>query len=134
MKGYKLVVVVSALGRKPDPYATDTLLDMVNFPANHNSSRELDLLLSCGETIASVVLSNELQKHHITATALTGAQAGFVTNDDFNQAKIKKVNPERLRKEFSRRGVVLFRGSQGKPEAGEIRRLGGGAGESPLAA
>src|SRR5690625_6582681 len=74
MKGYKLVVVVSALGRKPDPYATDTLLDMVNFPANHNSSRELDLLLSCGETIASVVLSNELQKHHITATALTGAQ------------------------------------------------------------
>src|SRR5699024_10434961 len=90
MKEYKLVVVVSALGRKPDPYATDTLLDLVDFPANQNSNREIDLLMSCGETISSVVLSNELQKHHISATALTGAQAGFVTNDDFTQAKLKR--------------------------------------------
>src|SRR5690625_4259710 len=72
----KLVVVVSALGRKPDPYATDTLLDLVDYPANYNSKRELDLLMSCGEVISSIVLSNELQKNHIRATALTGAQAG----------------------------------------------------------
>lgn len=96
MNNYKLVVVVSALGRKPAPYATDTLLDLVDFPKNYNSNRELDLLMSCGETIASVVLSNELQKHHINASALTGAQAGFVTNDDFTQAKIKEVKADRV--------------------------------------
>ncbi|HLR40567.1 MAG TPA: aspartate kinase [Virgibacillus sp.] len=134
MKGYKLVVVVSALGRKPDPYATDTLLDMVNFPANHNSSRELDLLLSCGETIASVVLSNELQKHHITATALTGAQAGFVTNDDFNQAKIKKVNPDRITKEFADHDVVVVAGFQGQTESGEITTIGRGGSDTTAAA
>src|SRR5699024_5280472 len=120
MKEYKLVVVVSALGRKPDPYATDTLLDLVDFPANQNSNREIDLLMSCGETISSVVLSNELQKHHISATALTGAQAGFVTNDDFTQAKIKKVNPERIRKEFEDHDVVVVAGFQGQTESGEI--------------
>src|SRR5690625_4903795 len=71
-KEYKLVIVVSALGRKPDPYSTDALLEMVNFPASNSSNRELDLLLSCGETIASVVLSNELKENHVNATALTG--------------------------------------------------------------
>src|SRR5699024_8893758 len=57
--GYKVVVVVSAMGRKPDPYATDTLLDLIGYPAHHNSDRELDLLMSCGETISAVLLTNE---------------------------------------------------------------------------
>src|SRR5690625_6363834 len=74
VKEYKLIVVVSALGRKPDPYATDTLLDMVDFPANHNSKRELDLLMACGETISYIVLSNEMQKNHILYNALTSEQ------------------------------------------------------------
>ncbi|HLR66192.1 aspartate kinase [Virgibacillus alimentarius] len=134
MKEYKLVVVVSALGRKPDPYATDTLLDLVDFPANQNSNREIDLLMSCGETISSVVLSNELQKHHISATALTGAQAGFVTNDDFTQAKIKKVNPERIRKEFEDHDVVVVAGFQGQTESGEITTIGRGGSDTTAAA
>lgn len=134
MKGNKLVIVVSALGRSPDPYATDTLLDLVNFPANQNSKRELDLLMSCGETIASVVLSNELKKHHIAVTALTGAQAGFVTNDDFNQAKIKKVNPERIIEEFAEHDVVIVAGFQGQTEAGEITTIGRGGSDTTAAA
>src|SRR5690625_2166835 len=84
-KEYKLVVIVSALGRNPDPYATDTLLKMVDYTnTNENAKLELDMLMSCGETIASVVLSNELQNNQIRATALTGAQAGLITNDEFN--------------------------------------------------
>src|SRR5699024_2686812 len=90
-KQYKLVVVVSAIGRSPDPYATDTLLKMVDYPnTSDHTKRELDMLMSCGETISSVVLSNELQNKGIAATALTGAQAGLITNDDYNEAKIKK--------------------------------------------
>lgn len=131
---YKLVVVVSALGRKPDPYATDTLLDLVGFPANHNSAQELDLLMSCGETIASVVLSNELQRHHISATALTGAQAGFVTNNDFTQAKIKKVNPKRILEEFEQNDVVVIAGFQGQTETGEVTTIGRGGSDTSAAA
>ncbi|WP_106497573.1 aspartate kinase [Lentibacillus sp. Marseille-P4043] len=134
IKDYKVVVVVSALGRKPDPYATDTLLDLVGFPANHNSTRELDLLMSCGETIASVVLSNELQKNHIAATALTGAQAGFVTSDDFNHAKIKEVTPTRVLQEFKNNDVVVVAGFQGQTEAGEITTIGRGGSDTSAAA
>src|SRR5690625_1963165 len=131
---YKLIVVVSALGRKPDPYATDTLLDLVDYPANYNSKRELDLLLSCGEVISSIVLANELQKNHIRATALTGAQAGFLTNDDFNKAKIKQVNPERILREFKTHDVIVVAGFQGQTETGEITTIGRGGSDTTAAA
>ncbi|RYG73828.1 aspartate kinase [Lentibacillus lipolyticus] len=134
MNNYKLVVVVSALGRKPAPYATDTLLELVNFPKNYNSNRELDLLMSCGETIASVVLSNELQKHHINSVALTGAQAGFVTNDDHTQAKIKEVKPDRVLEEFKQHDVVVVAGFQGHTENGEITTIGRGGSDTTAAA
>lgn len=134
MKDYKLIVVVSALGRKPDPYATDSLLSLVDFPANKNSKREIDLLMSCGETIAAVVLSNELQKNFINAIALTGAQAGFITNDDFNQAKIKKLNPERILNEFQEHDVIVVAGFQGQTENGEITTIGRGGSDTSAAA
>lgn len=134
IKNYKIVVVVSALGRKPDPYATDTLLDLIGFPSNHNSDRELDLLMSCGETIASVVLSNELQKNHISASALTGAQAGFITNDDHNRAKIKEVRTERILKEFEQHDVVVVAGFQGQTSTGEITTIGRGGSDTTAAA
>ncbi len=134
MNNYKLVVVVSALGRKPAPYATDTLLELVDFPKNYNSNRELDLLMSCGETIASVVLSNELQKHHINAGALTGAQAGFITNDDFTEAKIKEVKPDHLLEAFKQHDVIVVAGFQGRTERGDITTIGRGGSDTTAAA
>lgn len=134
VKDYKLVVVVSALGRKPDPYATDSLLGLINFPNTKSSDREIDLLMSCGEIISSVVLSNELKKHHINATALTGAQAGFITNEDFTQAKIKEVKPERIYKELEENDVVVVAGFQGQTESGEITTIGRGGSDTSAAA
>src|SRR5690625_4231330 len=130
---YKLVVVVSALGRKPDPYATDSLLDLVRFPASRNSERELDLLMSCGEIISAVVLSNELQKNDLKAIALTGAQAGFVTDDDFNNAKIKEVIPDRIMKEFATKDVVVVAGFQGQTIDGEMTTIGRGGSDTSAA-
>lgn len=134
MQDKKLVVVVSALGRKPDPYATDTLLDLVNFPKNVNSNRELDLLMSVGEVISAVVLSNELQKNHISATAITGAQAGIITTEDFTQAKIKRVNPKRIVKELKDFDVVVVSGFQGQTENGEITTIGRGGSDTTASA
>lgn len=133
-KDYKLVVVVSALGRNPDPYATDTLLQMVNYPETKNSKRELDMLMSCGETIASVVLSNELQSSGISATALTGAQAGLITNDEFNNAKIKQVKTERILHELKTYDVVVVAGFQGRTESGDITTLGRGGSDTSAVA
>ena len=50
--GYKVVAIVSAMGRFDDPYATDTLLSLVN--KNNLTKEELDRLSSIGETISSL--------------------------------------------------------------------------------
>ncbi|HLR03368.1 MAG TPA: aspartate kinase [Virgibacillus sp.] len=132
--GYKVVVVVSAMGRKPDPYATDTLLDLIGYPAHHSSDRELDLLMSCGETISAVLLTNELKKHHISATALTGAQAGFITDDAFNEAKIKRIDTDRINHEFETNDVLVVAGFQGRTEKGDITTIGRGGSDTSAAA
>src|SRR5690554_5777846 len=98
--GFKVVVVVSAMGRKGDPYATDTLLSLVNDKEAKVSPREIDLLMSCGETISSVVFSQELNEAGLRAAALTVDLAGFLTNDEFNEAKILKMETDRLLEEL----------------------------------
>ncbi|HLR42914.1 MAG TPA: aspartate kinase [Pseudogracilibacillus sp.] len=131
----KLVVVVSAIGRSPDPYATDTLLKMVDYKEKSpDNLRELDMLMSCGETIASVILSNELQQNGIKATALTGAQAGLITNDSFTEAKIKKVKPDRIKHELSSHDVVVVAGFQGRTEEGDITTIGRGGSDTTAVA
>jgi len=134
-KNYKIVVIVSALGRSPDPYATDSLLDMVDYEEETDSTkRELDMLMSCGETIASVVLSNELQQNDINATALNGAQAGLITNDEYNEAKIKHVKPKRLKHELNSHDVVVVAGFQGRTKSGDITTIGRGGSDTTAAA
>ena len=100
-EGYKVVVVVSAMGRKGDPYATDTLLSLINGSNRLISKRETDLLLSCGEIISSIVFTDMLLRKGIKATALTGAQAGFLTNNDHTNAKIIEMKCERLLNELN---------------------------------
>lgn len=134
-KQYKLVVVVSAIGRSPDPYATDSLLDMVNYEEETDSAkRELDMLMSCGETISSVVLSNELQQKGIKATALNGAQAGLITNDEYNEAKIKHIKPDRIKHELQTHDVIVVAGFQGRTESGDITTIGRGGSDTTAAA
>ncbi|RDW17786.1 aspartate kinase [Oceanobacillus chungangensis] len=134
VQGYKLVVVVSALGRKPDPYATDTLLGLVDFPGNQNANRELDLLMSCGEIISSVVLTSELKNQQINSLALTGAQAGIITTRDYNHARIKKVDTKRIIHELQYHDVVVVAGFQGQTESGEITTIGRGGSDTSAAA
>lgn len=133
-KGYKVVVVVSAMGRKGDPYATDTLLSLVNEPKMLLNAREQDLLLSCGEVISSVVFTNMLLENGIKATALTGGQAGFRTNQEYTNAKILEMDPERLLNTLQEVDVVVVTGFQGVAENGDVTTIGRGGSDTSAAA
>lgn len=133
-KAYHVVVVVSAMGRKGDPYATDTLLDLIENNGKRLSPRELDLLLSCGEIISATTLSSLLNESNIDNTVLTGGQAGIVTDDNFAQAQIISLNPDRIISEFARVPVVIVAGFQGQTPAGEITTLGRGGSDTTAAA
>lgn len=133
-EGYKVVVVVSAIGRSPEPYSTDGLLNIAGFPDMHIDKREQDMLLACGEIISSVVFSNQLKSNGIAAAALTGAQAGFITTDDHTEAKIKAVRTGRLERELEKVDVVVVAGFQGMTEDGDITTIGRGGSDTTAAA
>ena len=53
-RGDSPVVVCSAIGRAPEPYATDTLAALLG-PVRNGPNR--DLLLACGESISCAVFA-----------------------------------------------------------------------------
>jgi aspartate kinase len=133
-EGYKVVVVVSAMGRKGEPYATDTLLSLVGGSEASLSKRELDMLMACGELISSVVFTNLLNSRDVKATALNGAQAGFLTNRDFNNAKIIEMKCGRLLEELEQHDVVVVTGFQGATDQGDTTTLGRGGSDTSASA
>jgi len=131
---YAVIVVVSAMGRYGDPYATDTLLGLVRDFGHRLSMRERDLLLSCGEIISAATLCGMLEADHISATVLTGAQAGIRTDAKFGDARIRKVIPTRIFEELRHGKVVVVTGFQGCTEDGEITTLGRGGSDTTATA
>ncbi|ASS75588.1 aspartate kinase [Tumebacillus algifaecis] len=131
--GYSVVVVVSAMGRKGDPYATDSLISLID-EQDRISRREADLLMSCGEVISSVVFAGHLRAHGVEACALNGGQAGITTNDDFSNAQILTINPKRILQELEQDRVVIVTGFQGWTKDYETTTLGRGGSDTTATA
>lgn len=123
-KGYAVTVVVSAMGRKGDEYATDTLLSLVT--PGHSDKRELDLLMSCGEVISSVVLSSFLRSKGLLTVPLTGLQAGIKTDGKYGNGRIVGVDTGILMGLMLMGKIPLVTGFQGYSGMGEIVTLGRG--------
>lgn len=133
-KGLDLVVVVSAMGRKGAPYATDTLINLCKNINEDSSKRELDLIMSCGEIISGTILTNMLRGDGIDAVFLTGSQAGIYTDGKFSDSRIVDIKPERIYKELDEGKVVIVAGFQGTTEGGEVTTLGRGGSDTSAVA
>ena len=125
-KGYVPIVVVSALGRYGDPYSTDTLIHLTKEINNKVEPRELDLIMSCGEIISSVLFHTELMNLDIPSIALTGGQAGIITDDNFSNAAVIKLDEQNLLNIINKGTVPIISGFQGETEDKEITTLGRG--------
>ncbi|MFC5702076.1 aspartate kinase [Cohnella faecalis] len=132
--GDGLVVVVSAMGRRGDPYATDTLLDLIRSNGNALAPRERDMLLSCGELISAATLCSLLHSQGIPAVALTGGQAGIVTDSRFGSARIIRIHTDTLLQHLEERRVAVVTGFQGMSENGETTTLGRGGSDTSATA
>ncbi|WIV20834.1 aspartate kinase [Paenibacillus polygoni] len=132
--GHSLVVVVSAMGRRGEPYATDTLLDWISSNGDALPAREKDLLLSCGEFISASTLTSLAHSEGITATVLTGGQAGIITDRQYGNARIVEVKPDRILEELKSHQVVIVAGFQGINDIGDITTLGRGGSDTSATA
>lgn len=123
-KGYRVVVVVSAMGRRGDAYATDTLLGMVG---NGEASAEArDLLISCGETISACVFADVLAGRGVPAVPLTGPQAGLIAEGAFGSANIVDMNTHRVLELLDAGFVPVIAGFQAADGEGRVVTIGRG--------
>lgn len=133
-KGYDVVVVVSAMGRKGDPYATDTLIELLKSQNEKPCPKKKDLIMACGEIISASVMAAYIEANGIEAEAITGFQAGIVTTSDFGNAEIVDVNPAYIKEKLREGKVVVVAGFQGQTKKGEITTLGRGGSDTTAVA
>jgi len=132
--GREVAVVVSAMGRKGEPYATDTLIGLLAGAGEPVSPRELDLAMSAGELLSAAYFAHFLTLSGTPAEAFTGPQAGFLTDDRAGHAGLLAVRPERIDACLMEGKVAVVAGFQGADEAGEIRTLGRGGSDTSAVA
>lgn len=132
--GYQVVVVVSAIGREDDPYATDTLINLVKETNPEPMAREMDLIMSCGEIISGVLLASQLSANGISSRFLTGEQAGVVTDGNFGNAHVMYVNSRNITECLEKGITPVVAGFQGISENGELTTLGRGGSDTTASA
>jgi len=120
-KGWRLVVVVSALGD-----TTDELVDLAGQIADVPPAREMDMLLSTGEQISCALLAMAINKLGYKSISFTGGQVGIKTDTSHTRAKIVGIDTLRLRRALKEGNVVIVAGFQGINENLDITTLGRG--------
>ncbi|HEY8477898.1 MAG TPA: aspartate kinase [Chloroflexota bacterium] len=128
-EGYRLVVVVSAMGD-----TTDDLIALAHQVARRPDEREMDLLLSTGETVSATLVAMALRDLGCPAVSLTAAQAGVRTNRWFSRARITAIQPQRILDELDRGHVVIVTGFQGVTENHDVTTLGRGGSDTSAVA
>ncbi|MBA3060177.1 MAG: aspartate kinase [Nitrospirae bacterium] len=112
-EGHKVAVVVSAMAGE-----TDKLINLAHQVSSNPSEREMDLLLSSGERVASALTAIAIEELGYKAMAFTGRQMGIITDDVHTKAKIEKITGERAKKALDEGYIVVVAGFQGITEGG----------------
>lgn len=128
-KGNHVVAVVSAQGD-----TTDDLIEKAGGLNPHTSRREMDMLLACGEQISASLLAMTIESLGLPVISLTGWQAGLQTNSDHSSARIKNIDPERVRTELDKRNIVIIAGFQGINRYGDVTTIGRGGSDTTAVA
>lgn len=127
--GNNVVVAVSAQGD-----TTDELIEKAREINENASKREMDMLLSTGEQISISLLAMAIEKIGRPVISLTGWQAGFKTDKTFGNARISRIDTERLKDELDKRKIVIVAGFQGINKNDDITTLGRGGSDTSAVA
>ena len=98
------------------------------------SSREHDVLVSCGEQITISKLAMVLQAKGYKAVSLTGWQVPIVTNSEFGNSRIRYIHEDRVLDLLNSDNIVIVAGFQGVDENLNITTLGRGGSDTTAVA
>ncbi|MCM1244375.1 MAG: aspartate kinase [Roseburia sp.] len=128
-KGNDVVVVLSAMGKQ-----TDVLLDMANDINPNAPKRELDMLLTTGEQTSVALMAMALHSLGVPAVSLNAFQVAMHTTSVAGNARLKKIDRERIRFELEQRKIVVVTGFQGISQYDDYTTLGRGGSDTTAVA
>ena len=127
--GNDVVVVLSAQGK-----TTDKLLAMAEQYNPKASKRELDQLLSTGEQQSVALCAMMIQSMGFPVVSLNAWQVGFKTNSTYGNARIMKIETDRIQNELDQHRIVIFTGFQGINKWEDVTTLGRGGSDTSAVA
>jgi len=129
LAGNDVLVVLSAQGD-----TTDDLIAKAAEINDHPSKREMDMLLSTGEQISIALCAMALESMGLSCVSLAGWQVGVRTSGVHSDARIKKIETERIQAELDQHRIVLVAGFQGVDRIGDVTTLGRGGSDTSAVA
>ena len=129
LEGNDVLVVLSAQGD-----TTDDLIAKAEEINSHPSNREMDMLLSTGEQISVALCAMALESMGLPCVSLTAWQVGIQTTAVHGDARIKRIDSERVQAELDQHRIVLITGFQGMDRAGDVTTLGRGGSDTSAVA
>lgn len=127
--GHRVVAVLSAMGD-----STDRLHGLAYALSSHPQLRELDALLSTGESVSCALASMAVHELGGRAVSLTGPQAGILTDGQHGNARLREIRPRRITEALDAGAIVLITGFQGMSGNGDVTTLGRGGSDASAVA
>lgn len=128
-KGNDVVVVLSAMGD-----STDDLLDLAAQITEKPSKRELDMLLGTGEQVSVALTAMAVQSLGVSTVSLNAFQVKMHTTATYGNARLKKIDTDRIRYELENKKIVFVTGFQGVNKYGDLTTLGRGGSDTTAVA
>lgn len=128
-KGNQVVVVLSAMGKQ-----TDVLIDMAKSISPNPSKREMDMLYTTGEQTSVALAAMAINELGVPAVSLNAFQVAMKTTAVYGNARLKRIDTERIRYELSNNKIVLVTGFQGINQYNDYTTLGRGGSDTTAVA
>ena len=128
-KGNDVIVVLSAMGKQ-----TDVLLEMAADINPNASKRELDMLLTTGEQTSVALMSMALHSLGVPAISLNAFQVAMHTTSVSGNARLTRIDKDRVRHELEQRKIVVVTGFQGISRYDDYTTLGRGGSDTTAVA
>lgn len=128
-RGNDVVLVLSAMGK-----TTDILLKTAREINPKAPKRELDMLMTTGEQTSVALMAIALDSLGIPAISLNAFQVRMETTSVYGNARLKRIDKDRIRHELASRKIVIVTGFQGVNRYEDYTTLGRGGSDTTAVA
>ena len=128
-KGNDVVVVLSAMGKY-----TDELIAMAKDINEIPPKREMDMLFTIGEQMSVALMAMAMNKLGVPAISLNAFQVAMHSTSVYGNARLKRIDTERIRHELEQRKIVIITGFQGINKYDDYTTLGRGGSDTTAVA